>query len=815
MAPPREPSSSQPAVCGSHEQDWEVIDDEFRAIITPVHSALSSEVIGVEEAGEVFSEVLSYHLHQHNLMSDKSFSRNQGDHHERSVVKLTNRLAKAKNLERRSIREDARPFLHAVRLHNRVKKASTNFTSFRSACKQERAFKKNPWSFAKSVCCSKVLVQPTCGPEACFNYFKASFDISNGLEYTSFPSWIVDVMPQSNLDVQFDMSPITPGLIKKILSKLSNSSAPGPDKIRYSHLKRLPSCHHFLATLFSKIILEDYHAPLIWCKGDLRLIHKDGDAGSPENLRPIALTSTVGKLFHKILAFRLEKYLIDNHWIDSKVQKGFLSGISGVLEHILSINGIIENAKSHGSPLYMTFLDFKNAFGSIPHELIIDMLHHIKVPIAISSYVSDMYSKLSASISTKLWSTPEFAITRGVFQGDTLSPMLFLLCFNPIISFIQQLPTCGFYLLLDLDNSIGLPPVNSNIYTKWDEDDSTEPKGWYLCTVKEYLSDGQAEILYRNNSSETVDLRLINWKLARKSAKSFIPISSQPPDHPLKQAREAAKKPKQIKSSCHSVKGYADDLTVLSTSKEDHQSALMEIDFKCHDLGLQLKPEKICSHTTFSLQDGSTRNISSAPTKFLGQTIGVGEQVTRSSAAKKLTNKVYSILDNLDKRPIRGEYKAWIYKFYIVPSIKFNLMVDKISFSVISKVQTKVTSLLKKWLGIPRCATLASLFHPKVINLPYLPHVQDKAKVRLLASVLTSHDNTLREMKALITSLEFGKSQLVLSRTQDVISVAAKSPNQYTSKSLINHLNKDLMYLSGIHILNPCQSNLNFLMWRI
>ena len=73
-------------------------------------------------------------------------------------------------------------------------------------------------------------------------------------------------MPQSNLDVQFDMSPNTSGLIKKILSKLSNSSAPGPDKIRYSHLKRLPSCHHFLATLFSKIILEDYHAPLIWCK---------------------------------------------------------------------------------------------------------------------------------------------------------------------------------------------------------------------------------------------------------------------------------------------------------------------------------------------------------------------------------------------------------------------------------------------------------------------------------------------------------------------------------------------------------------------
>ena len=132
MAPPREPSSSQPAVCGSHEQDWEVIDDEFRTIIIPVHSALSSEVIGVEEAGEVFSEVLYNHLHQHNLMSDKSFSRNQGNHREMSVVKLTHRLAKAKNLERSSgsIREDARPFLHAVRLHNRVKKVLNKFYQF-------------------------------------------------------------------------------------------------------------------------------------------------------------------------------------------------------------------------------------------------------------------------------------------------------------------------------------------------------------------------------------------------------------------------------------------------------------------------------------------------------------------------------------------------------------------------------------------------------------------------------------------------------------------------------------------------------------
>ena len=94
------------------------------------------------------------------------------------------------------------------------------------------------------------------------------------------------------------------------------------------------------------------------------LVHKNGDASLPSNFRPIALTSAIGKLFHKIIAtHRLERYIIDNDFIDVKIQKGFLSGISGVLEHILSLNTIMENAKQHHNPLYVSFLDLKNAFG--------------------------------------------------------------------------------------------------------------------------------------------------------------------------------------------------------------------------------------------------------------------------------------------------------------------------------------------------------------------------------------------------------------------------------------------------------------------
>ena len=106
-----------------------------------------------------------------------------------------------------------------------------------------------------------------------------------------------------------DMSAITPGCIKRLLKKRPSNSSPGEDCISYHHLKKMPSIHHFLATLFSKILLKDTKAPKEWCSAKIILIHKGEDKSTPENFRPIVLTSAIGRLFNKLIAIRLEHYL--------------------------------------------------------------------------------------------------------------------------------------------------------------------------------------------------------------------------------------------------------------------------------------------------------------------------------------------------------------------------------------------------------------------------------------------------------------------------------------------------------------------------
>ena len=258
-----------------------------------------------------------------------------------------------------------------------------------------------------------------------------------------------------------------------------------------------------------------------------------------------------------------------------------------------------------------------------------------------------MYSNLSAFISTKQWITHTFPIQRGVFQGDTLSPLIFLLCFNPILKLAQSLQGKGFSLHLPVPSSEDLPPVGSHFYVEWNEVDSPDPSGFYLCTAIRYHSDGTTTIQYvGDGATERVDLHSIFWSFTRKNSKPFLPPGSSLKHYPLKKIRGEASHRKTIYTIPHKVKAFADDLSLIHSSPSVHQQELSAIDSHCLDLDLVIRPDKCVSFvfdgssmkssSSFSLSSGQSIPIHVKPTKILGQTIGKDPSTTRSAAFSKL-----------------------------------------------------------------------------------------------------------------------------------------------------------------------------------
>lgn len=73
------------------------------------------------------------------------------------------------------------------------------------------------------------------------------------------------------------------------------------------------------------------------------------------------------------------------------------------MEHIFCIDSLLSNARSTKKPIIIFFLYLKNAFGSICHQYLFDVLRYINLPNAVVSYLISCYFQLSAYVSTIYW----------------------------------------------------------------------------------------------------------------------------------------------------------------------------------------------------------------------------------------------------------------------------------------------------------------------------------------------------------------------------------------------------------------------------
>ena len=161
---------------------------------------------------------------------------------------------------------------------------------------------------------------------------------------------------------------------------------------------------------------------------------------------------------------------------------------------------------------------------------------------------------------------------------------------------------------------------------------------------------------------------------------------------------------------------------------------------------------------SFQVGSGSSRNITSGPTKFLGQLQTSSQKSNTCESGKKFIAAFHQKLETLDKVQVRGEYNLWIYKRYLVPSFHFVLAVNPIPETAIKKMQAAAHRMIKRWLYLPRCFTTSALHHPNVIDIPSLSDLRSKAKLTFLASISTSQDPVIKEIQSIITDEEYCKN---------------------------------------------------------
>jgi hypothetical protein len=153
---------------------------------------------------------------------------------------------------------------------------------------------------------------------------------------------------------------------------------------------------------------------------------KGGEPGRLENIRPIAIGSTVLKIIQFSILRHLQKYVYNDKGefkgIINNKQIGFIKRCGCDL-NILKLRTqakILAASKKPGRKL-IAFFDFKDAFGSVPHQKLYEKLYKKNVDPKIINSIIRLYNILM--IKTPFGDT--ININNGTAQGDPLSPILF------------------------------------------------------------------------------------------------------------------------------------------------------------------------------------------------------------------------------------------------------------------------------------------------------------------------------------------------------------------------------------------------------
>ena len=212
-----------------------------------------------------------------------------------------------------------------------------------------------------------------------------------------------------------------------IFKRVKANKAMGPDMINGKLLK---CCARELAIPYSELFqtsLNESISPSSWKSAIVIPVPKTNRASDLNDYRPVALTSIVMKCFERLVMrflYPSVSQILDNlqfaYQPKKSVNDAVLTFVHELAQHI-DIPGCYARA---------LFVDFSSAFNTMQIHILLQKLHHMKVPPSLILWIKDFLCNRSQTVKVQNTLSDPVCLNTGAPQGCVLSALLFILYTN-------------------------------------------------------------------------------------------------------------------------------------------------------------------------------------------------------------------------------------------------------------------------------------------------------------------------------------------------------------------------------------------------
>ena len=199
--------------------------------------------------------------------------------------------------------------------------------------------------------------------------------------------------------------------------------------------------HKPLAKIFNDMLNNNLMSPEWFTTGTTTLIPKTKETNLPNKYRPITCLTTTYKLFTGLISDAIYKHL-DAEELLEKEQKGCIRRCLGTKDQLLINKMILEDCRRRQRKMSMAWVDYQKAFDSVPHSWIIKVLQLYKIHPKIVATIREQMKKWQTSLNLHhqkgTITIKDISIKRGIFQGDSLSPLIFCMALDPLSKLLNN-----------------------------------------------------------------------------------------------------------------------------------------------------------------------------------------------------------------------------------------------------------------------------------------------------------------------------------------------------------------------------------------